>query len=562
MALSFPSNPTTNQQYTYSGTTYTYDGKRWVATTNTVTQASTTVASANVAPANPATGQMWLNSDTGIISVYALGGWVAVGGINSFTPNSVSSSMIVDGSISTTKIVDSAVSTSKILDSAVTAAKLASNSVTTIKIADGAITSAKIADNSITTIDIQDGAVTAAKLAAGAAVPSQTGNSGKYLTTDGTTASWSTVSALPSQATNSGKYLTTDGTTASWATVSTTPADGSITTAKLAAGAVTAAKMTASTDYMPMAIGTTAQRPGTPSNGYMRLNTDTNYLEAYYSSSWVKIAPLGLGSSAATPASSVAQLRSNGITSDGVYWFSTSLVTTPFQAYVRFNFIDGGDWYLLLKLYNQGEMTSGSAYWKNSTTVNDSEFNLASGAWSKYQTWNAFGFTRVMMEMWQGGAQKIPPIMIWNTAKTSMYTVMSAITPANGSGVPCDSTDPAISGTTPAYYSMTMKSGTTFTNNGGLEMYMQQYGLGQFGNNSQNGTPAEGYVSAGFSGAWIGCSLDDVTHTFNAAVNTGSDSGFGIGAGGGNVAKTTGSGYCTWNTSTSTNCFPAYVWIR
>lgn len=51
-------------------------------------------------------------------------------------------------------------------------------------------------------------------------LPSQTGQSGKYLTTDGTTPSWATVDALPSQSGNSGKYLTTNGTTASWAEIS------------------------------------------------------------------------------------------------------------------------------------------------------------------------------------------------------------------------------------------------------------------------------------------------------------------------------------------------------
>jgi len=50
-------------------------------------------------------------------------------------------------------------------------------------------------------------------------LPSQTGNSGKYLTTDGTVSSWGTINALPTQTSNSGKYLITDGTTASWATV-------------------------------------------------------------------------------------------------------------------------------------------------------------------------------------------------------------------------------------------------------------------------------------------------------------------------------------------------------
>lgn len=47
-------------------------------------------------------------------------------------------------------------------------------------------------------------------------IPSQTSNSGKYLTTNGTSTSWATVDALPSQTGNSGRYLTTNGTTASW----------------------------------------------------------------------------------------------------------------------------------------------------------------------------------------------------------------------------------------------------------------------------------------------------------------------------------------------------------
>ena len=55
--------------------------------------------------------------------------------------------------------------------------------------------------------------------AAPVSLPSQTSNSGKYLTTDGTSASWVTLNALPTQTGNSGKFLTTDATTASWATL-------------------------------------------------------------------------------------------------------------------------------------------------------------------------------------------------------------------------------------------------------------------------------------------------------------------------------------------------------
>jgi len=56
----------------------------------------------------------------------------------------------------------------------------------------------EVGTNTVETQDIKDGAVTAAKLAAGAAVPSQASQAGKYLTTDGTTASWGVLpSSLP-----------------------------------------------------------------------------------------------------------------------------------------------------------------------------------------------------------------------------------------------------------------------------------------------------------------------------------------------------------------------------
>lgn len=51
---------------------------------------------------------------------------------------------------------------------------------------------------------------------AGSSLPDQTGQSGKFLTTDGTSASWGTVESLPTQIGNAGKFLTTDGTDASW----------------------------------------------------------------------------------------------------------------------------------------------------------------------------------------------------------------------------------------------------------------------------------------------------------------------------------------------------------
>lgn len=53
--------------------------------------------------------------------------------------------------------------------------------------------------------------------------PTQTGNAGKYLTTNGLNVSWSKVDALPSQISQAGKFLTTDGTSASWSNVELLP---------------------------------------------------------------------------------------------------------------------------------------------------------------------------------------------------------------------------------------------------------------------------------------------------------------------------------------------------
>lgn len=67
--------------------------------------------------------------------------------------------------------------------------------------------------------------------AAAGNVPSQTGQSGKFLTTNGSATSWALP--IPAQTGNAGRFLGTDGTTASWQAAptgtSTQAANGSIT---------------------------------------------------------------------------------------------------------------------------------------------------------------------------------------------------------------------------------------------------------------------------------------------------------------------------------------------
>jgi hypothetical protein len=62
-------------------------------------------------------------------------------------------------------------------------------------------------------------AYTDSAIASFEALPSQSGNDGRYLRTDGSQTSWQVVDALPSQTGNNGKYLTTSGASASWTTL-------------------------------------------------------------------------------------------------------------------------------------------------------------------------------------------------------------------------------------------------------------------------------------------------------------------------------------------------------
>ena len=186
------------------------------------------------------------------IDLATLSGTVAAVQIAS---DAVTTAKILDANVTTAKIADSNVTTGKIADANVTAAKLASDAVTTAKILDANVTTAKIADNAVTLAKLatQANYTVLGNVSGGAAVPTaitlydeddmasnsatglatqqsisafvaatafstalpgQAGNSGKFVTTDGTNASW----ALPiaSQTGNSGKYLTTNGTATSW----------------------------------------------------------------------------------------------------------------------------------------------------------------------------------------------------------------------------------------------------------------------------------------------------------------------------------------------------------
>jgi len=149
---------------------------------------------------------------------------------------------IASDAVTTAKILDANVTTAKIADSNVTTAKIADSNVTAAKIADANVTTAKILDANVTTAKLADNAVTLAKMATqanytvlgnvsgGVAVPTAITlqNDDTFASASATTLATSLSiknyisatafsSALPGQAGNGGKFVTTDGTNASWA---------------------------------------------------------------------------------------------------------------------------------------------------------------------------------------------------------------------------------------------------------------------------------------------------------------------------------------------------------
>jgi hypothetical protein len=265
------------------------------------------------------------------------------------------------------------------------------------------------------------------------------------------------------------------------------------------------------------------------------------------------------GSSPDFAVENATTLYNLGQRNDGVYWIKPSYYNgSPFQAYIKFNYIDGGHWHLILKIHSQSQMTSGNALWTNQTLQNENDFNLLSGNHSKYATWNIIKFNRLMYEM----ASRIPPIMIFNTARTMAESISAAGGVSNGAGLYANSTDPQIQ-TNNTYYNMPMKSGPNFPAMTVSEDIIQGYGIGMWANNASNNTSNTNGSSNGRAGAWIGAPLDEGGHTFNATSNNGADSGFGLGGNAGNNPRTWSSGIATWaNGDTIQGHLPAYVWVR
>lgn len=70
----------------------------------------------------------------------------------------------------------------------------------------------------------------------------------------------------------------------------------SIESIDVANGAITTEKLNLANSYLQLPNGTLAQRPDSPANGMIRLNTSNNWLEYYYDNAWYSVTSTSLAS--------------------------------------------------------------------------------------------------------------------------------------------------------------------------------------------------------------------------------------------------------------------------
>lgn len=114
-------------------------------------------------------------------------------------------------------------------------------------------------------------------------LPSQTGQSGKFLTTDGTVASWAAVDTLPNQTGQSGKFLTTDGSSASWGSVDISGKANVSLDNLSSAGDIYGSKLgMPSSTYTDLTLGASGTTYTAPANGWAYFSTWTTATAVSY----------------------------------------------------------------------------------------------------------------------------------------------------------------------------------------------------------------------------------------------------------------------------------------
>jgi len=97
------------------------------------------------------------------------------------------------------------------------------------------------------------------------------------------------ASFTPSQTGNAGKFLTTNGTATNWNSTPLAITNGGTNATTAAAALVSLGVQTSATGSEIVSSGTTGQRDGSPAAGYFRFNTTNVQFEGYNGTAWAGV---------------------------------------------------------------------------------------------------------------------------------------------------------------------------------------------------------------------------------------------------------------------------------
>jgi hypothetical protein len=152
------------------------------------------------------------------------------------------------------------------------------------------------------------------------------------------------------------------------------------------------------TGHITLPIGTTAQRPGSPTSGMTRFNTATSVIEFFNGEIWIGIG-LRDGSSSSTAAVSAQAIKTlTGTNTDGVYWIELPVASaTPLYCIMNSAY-DGGGWIMSFKATQGTTFNYFANYWTTANTLNPTQTNQNDGD-AKFNSFNYFA-AKDMLARW------------------------------------------------------------------------------------------------------------------------------------------------------------------
>lgn len=236
------------------------------------------------------------------------------------------------------------------------------------------------------------------------------------------------------------------------------------------------------------------------------------------------------GSTSALAAPSATYLKNIGISRDGNYWLQPS-GQSAFQAPVRFH-LDKA-MVCVMKGGNGNGFLPDSAYWENSTLLNENDFSLTNGSASKYQSYNVVPFTEFYFQM---------GLLDYQTTFSLGSEVASMLTAQQRSW------NSSLNRSSPHYgnsvdYRTLNGADYRYQSALGTEIYLMGMDLKHEGHYGGGAGSSGGRIR-------VGSILDESTGNTGALTYGAAGSAFGIGVNGGNPLKAGVCGYGGWTEPT------------